>query len=56
MALNTVMERDSQNPTPTIDKEPKIALSLDLEHIASNHTPRLDIEPIFNIQLIPNLK
>ena len=23
MALNAVMERDSENPTPTLDKEPK---------------------------------
>lgn len=25
MALNAVMERDSENPTPTLDKEPKKA-------------------------------
>lgn len=33
MALNAVMERNSENPTPLLDKEPNLKAMLGLENI-----------------------
>ena len=33
MALNAVMERDSENPTPTLDKEPFFNFFIDIQKV-----------------------